>query len=47
VTTGGFDYIISDGEKTDVGQVSITRGESNMPPVANSDSGLSTLKNNP
>ncbi|MDM8561875.1 Ig-like domain-containing protein, partial [Candidatus Marithioploca araucensis] len=47
VTTGGFDYIISDGEKTDVGQVSITRGESNMPPVANSDSGLSTLKNKP
>ncbi|MCK5522643.1 MAG: tandem-95 repeat protein [Thiomargarita sp.] len=47
VTTGGFEYILSDGEKTDIGQVNITRGNINLPPVANSDSGLSTFKNTP
>ncbi len=47
VTTGGFEYILSDGEKTDIGQVNIIRGNINLPPVANSDSGLSTFKNTP
>jgi hypothetical protein len=37
VTTGGFEYTVSDGEKTDIGQVSITR-EINTPPVAVDDS---------
>lgn len=34
-TQGGFDYVVSDGEKTDTGQVTITLHEKpNLPPLA-------------
>jgi len=35
VTTAGFDYIISDGDKTDIGHVTLRLARDNPPPTAN------------